>query len=59
MSSKKSRNKPIKLDEDLGMRLYGPTPSNPKFRLDYTDPFTGERKQPRRTARADAFALWE
>ncbi len=59
MSSKKTRNKPVKVDDDLGIRLYGPTPSNHKFRVDYTDPFTGQRYQPRRTAEADAFALWD
>jgi integrase len=59
MSAKKTRNKPIKLDDDLGAKLYGPTPSNPKFRLDYTDPLTGQRCQPRRTHKGDAFALWD
>lgn len=59
MSSKKTRNKPVKVDEDLGIKLYGPTPSNHKFRLDYTDPFTGQRYQPRRTDKAEAFALWD
>jgi hypothetical protein len=60
MSSKKrTYSKPIKFDDDLGLRLYGPTPSNPKFRLVYLDPFTGQRCQPRRTDKADAFALWD
>lgn len=59
MSSKKVRNTPIKLDDDLGIKLYGPTPSNPKFRLDYLDPLTGRRYQPRRTEKEDAFALWD
>lgn len=59
MGAKKGRNKPIKLDEDLGIKLYGPTPSNPKFRLDYVDPLTGQRYQPRRTDKLDAFALWD
>jgi len=59
MSTKKSRSKPIKLDDDLGLKLYGPTSSNPKFRLDYLDPFTGQRCQPRRTDETAAFALWD
>lgn len=59
MSAKKTRNKPIKFDDDLGIKLYGPTPSNPKFRIDYTDPLTGQRYQARRNDKADAFALWD
>lgn len=59
MSSKRSRNKPIKFDSDLGLTLYAPTPGSPKYRLDYLDPFTGQRCQPRRTNRADAFVLWD
>lgn len=59
MSSKKARNTPIKFDDDLGLKLCGPTPSNPKYRLNYVDPLSGERYQPRRTDRADAFALWD
>lgn len=50
---------PVKYDAELGLTLYAPTPSNPRYRLDYTDPFTGERKQPRRTIEAEAFALWD
>lgn len=59
MSSKKSGNKPIKFDADLGIKLYGPTPSNRKFRFDYVDPLTGRRYQPRRTDKGEAFALWD
>jgi integrase len=50
---------PVKFDQELGLTLYGPTATNPAYRLDYLDPFTGARKQPRRTLEADAFALWD
>jgi len=50
---------PVKYDAELGLTLYGPTSTNPAFRLDYTDPFTAQRKQPRRTVEADACALWD
>lgn len=53
------RRRPMKHDGELGLTLYGPTPANPKFRLDYTDPFTGERRQPRRIDKAEAEALFE
>ena len=45
---------PLKFDAELGLTLYGPTPKNAAYRLDYTDPFTRDRKQPRRTAKAEA-----
>lgn len=54
-----SRRRPLKHDGEVGLTLYGPTPSTAKFRLDYTDPFTGERRQPRRTDKAEAAALFE
>lgn len=54
-----SRRRPLKHDGELGCTLYGPTAATPKFRLVYTDPFTGERRQPRRTDRVEAEALWE
>lgn len=44
--------RPLKHDRDLGLTLYGPTPATPKYRLSYTDPFTGERRQPREVLRA-------
>jgi hypothetical protein len=50
---------PVKYDAELGLTLYAPTPKNPEFRLDYTDPFSLKRKQPGRTLKADAFALWD
>src|SRR5690606_18107019 len=50
---------PLKYDAELGLTLYGPTPTNSTYRLDYTDPFTEDRKQPRRTAKAEAYALWD
>lgn len=50
---------PLKFDAELGLTLYGPTPKNAAYRLDYTDPFTRDRKQPRRTAKAEAYALWD
>jgi integrase len=50
---------PEKFDAELGVTLYGPTPSNAGYRLDYLDPFTGQRKQPRRVVAADAYALWD
>lgn len=54
--SARTRNKPIKSDDDLAIKLYGP---NPNYRLDYVDPLTGQRCQPRRTDKAEAFALWD
>jgi len=48
--------RPLKRDQELGLSLYGPTPANPKFRLDYREPFTGERRQPRRTDETEAYA---
>ena len=59
MSTKPTRNRPEKYDRDLDLKLYGPTPSNPKWRLDYFDPITHQRCQPRRTDKTDAFALWD
>lgn len=53
------RRRPLKYDGEVGLTLYGPTPSNPKYRLDYVDPLSGDRKQPRRTAEADALALYD
>ncbi len=53
------RSKPIKFDAEVGLALYEPTPSNPKFRIDYVDPLSRRRCQPRRTDRLEAFALWE
>ena len=53
------RSKPIKYDGEVALSLYEPTPSNPRFRLDYRDPFTGERRQPKRADKAEAFALWD
>lgn len=50
---------PVKYDADLGLTLYGPTQSNKKFRLDYIDPFTRDRKQQKRSVEADAHALWD
>lgn len=60
MGSKKKKpyNKPIKSDDDLGLTLIGPTDSTPTYRLNYDDPFTGKRHQPKRSNEADAFALW-
>jgi len=49
----------VKFDAELGLTLYGPTPTNPRYRLDYIDTFTKERKQPRRTVETDAYALWD
>lgn len=57
--SARTRNKPIKTDDELAIKLYGPTTTNPKYRLDYVDPLTGQRCQPRRTDKAEAFALWD
>lgn len=50
---------PVKYDAELGLTLYAPTPANPKYRLDYTDPFTKERTQPKRSVEAEAYALWD
>lgn len=49
----------VKVDNELGVKLYAPTPGTPKYRLEYTDPFTGARCQPKRTDRSDALALWD
>jgi integrase len=54
-----SRRSPIKLDADLGLRLYAPTPTNPKYRLTYVDPMTGRRHQPTRHLADEADALWD
>lgn len=59
MGAKRKYNKPLKFDSDLGLSLYGPTPGSLKYRLDYTDPFTGQRHQPRRTSKNDAQLLWD
>jgi len=52
------RSRPIEHDRDLRASLYAPTPTNPKYRVVYVDPFTGERKQPRRTDPSEAETLW-
>ncbi|MDA8310501.1 MAG: hypothetical protein M0Z46_07790 [Actinomycetota bacterium] len=54
-----SRRRPVKVDKEVGRTLYGPTPAKPKYRLDYTDPFTKDRCQPRRTDETEAFSLYE
>ena len=46
-------------DAELGLSLYAPTPTTHRYRLDYTDPFTDKRCQPRRVDQGDAFALWD
>lgn len=53
------RSKPIKYDAEVGLSLYRPTSANNKYRLDYIDPLTGARHQPRRCDELEAFALWD
>lgn len=59
MGAKRSIEKFEKFDADLGLKLFRPTTGTPKWRLDYVDPLTGERCQPRRTSKADALQLWD
>lgn len=49
----------VKYDADLGVCLYGPTPANPTYRLDFVDPITRRRCQRSRKLQADAFDLWD
>ena len=53
------RSRSIKHDAELGLSLYAPTATTHRYRLDYTDPFTAKRCQPRRVDQGDAFALWD
>lgn len=46
VAAKRKYNKPLNFDPDLGLSLYRPTPGSPKYRLDSTDLFTGQRHQP-------------
>lgn len=59
MATQRKTTNLVKVDNEVGAKLYAPTPGTPKFRLEYTDPFTGARCQPKRTQRSDALALWD
>ncbi|CAN5363317.1 hypothetical protein BH23ACT9_BH23ACT9_16510 [soil metagenome] len=43
--SRATRNRPL-ISHDAGVKLYAPTKSYARFRLDYIDPVSGQRHQP-------------
>jgi neutral ceramidase len=55
----KTRAKPYKHDQELKIKLYRPTATNSKWRLDYVDPLTGKRCQPTRTEETAAMLMWD